>query len=422
MNSNTIDKSTAYEVLNTCQGAELEIQLLQLGLSVPDAGHYAMIAEGTTPEGVVKDMTDSGLITAEVLSNILTEVVEAEAKQQAEAGDKEFLQADLTLASTDVAPRDRAQPVSSAIAAFEQCFMGAIAAPASRESEQDAVARRQTAQEAAGELFGLSGAQIQGAKNNALLSASKNTEADASQSFANEGPSPEYQAVRARLAKAVSNQGIEVGDVPTLLAKSAYGKRLESSALASSRAFAASRSLNEEVKVVFSAFNSAARTVVRMAATAVAKDQFHSNGFREEFKYEDRVYSIDKAAGDLPAAGLWSDEDPLFGLPANQVLASFQAWRDSIDAVYLGLVLTREDHRYSAPVTVVTPGSFDALEFLESNSDKARTFTENVYIDFSVDSQVEEAMVRLKVEFAQEAKASAYLGADVRNKELGLDF
>jgi hypothetical protein len=181
--------------------------------------------------------------------------------------------------------------------------------------------------------------------------------------------------------------------------------------LANARAFTESRKLNEEIKVIFSAFNSAARSVVRMAGRAVANDVFHSNSFREDFKHEEKVYSIDKAAGDLPADGLWSDENPLFGVPSAQVLASFQAWSDSIAKVYTALTLTREDHRYSAPVRIVTPGTFDALEFLESNSDKARTFTENVYVDFSVESQVEEAVLMLKVEFAREAKAASSLGA-----------
>jgi hypothetical protein len=342
----------------------------------------------------------------------LIEAQDAATKQQSQAAHKTYVESTKTVnTSGDVAPRNRAQPDSSAIAAFEQCFADAIKSPANRESEAKSLDRRQGTQEAAGELLGLNPDQIRGIKLNSSLAASESSESDDSQSFDSEGPSPEYTATRTRLAKAVSQPGIEVGEIPMLLVTSAYTKRSESTALAKTRAFTASRALNEDVKVIFSAFNSAARSVVRMAGRAVANDVFHSNSFREEFKHEDRVYSIDKAAGDLPADGLWSDENPLFGMPGDQVLASFQAWSDSIAEVYTALTLTREDHRYPAPVRIVTPGTFDALEFLESNSDKARTFTENVYVDFSVESQVEEAVLMLKVEFAREAKAASSLGA-----------
>ncbi len=271
-------------------------------------------------------------------------------------------------------------------------------------ADVDAVRKNaQNAQNAWAQMLGMSQAEL-----DAITAAAKVESQAALAELGNERD-PAYETNRLKLAKAVKAAKLASTDAPLELAKLMMRKRAEANAKATCRDTLGSRETNNALKLVFSVYNSAMRSVVSGVGRAVAYHQFHNQSFRDEFRYEGKTYSIDKAAGSMPAES--TETNPLLGFDSETLYASFEAFKALIEHVNMAMVGLREDARYNMRVILQTPGDYDALQFADMSQSHGGAVTELRYSDYSIESVVEEELLKLKIQFAIEAKASEFLGA-----------
>ena len=305
-------------------------------------------------------------------------------------------------------PQDKAVPSAKLVIKFQEVFTTSITNPAKRADEAADKVKVNKDQMAYGSMLGLSPEECKKLEGeaNIIVQAAKDEVTQNTWEV-----DPLVTIMREKLGRAFLKANLSDCEVPRELAKTAYKKRAESNAFAIARKTDESKKANEELKVVFNAFNSAARTVVWHTGRAIAKDTFHSNSFREEFHFEGKSYSINKSANQEELTdALWNAEDPFFGESGDVIRASFDQWKTELEPVYLGLIGLREDHRYSSNVVITHPSEFDALSFLKMTSTVDRTYTELEYADYSLEGVVHDELNKLKIQFAIEAKKTEFLG------------
>ena len=305
-------------------------------------------------------------------------------------------------------PADKAVPSAKLVIKFQELFTTSITNPAKRADEAADKVKVNKNQMAYGSMLGLSPEECKKLESeaNVIVQAAKDEVTQNTWEV-----DPLVTIMREKLGRAFLKANLSDCEVPRELAKTAYKKRAESNAFAIARKTDESRKANEELKVVFNAFNTASRAVVWNAGRAIAKDTFQNNSFREEFHFEGKSYSINKSANQEELTdALWNADDVFFGESGDVIRASFDQWKTELEPVYLGLIGLREDHRYSSNVTITHPSNFDALSFLKMTSTVDRSYTELEYTNYSLETQVEDELNKLKVQFAIEAKKTEFLG------------
>ena len=223
---------------------------------------------------------------------------------------------------------------------------------------------------------------------------------------------PLFEKARIELSRKIAGSRVD----PSAIGKGLVHKAVKARALANGmRQRYLTRQAADavrEIKVAASVFNTGARAVTNACARAIAVDRFTHGEFNETFRYEGREFHIDKAVDAPIPEGLWSDNDPLFGLDGDTIYALFDEWKGRHANELFAIMEQRRTigvrgvHTFSYPIGAV------ALEYATSRSSKDGFFNEYEYREYSLEDRIEEELLRCKVAFALQAREREFAGSD----------